>query len=109
MRTIRDVEPVGDAAKMHEAIDEIKNTANNALTVLSIGNCPSSFLWDIVRKCEAALSALPRNCDRFNDPGEALSAYCEDKGITHPLPLWFGNEFWGLLQWLFAETKGDAK
>lgn len=58
---------------------------------------------------KAALFAPQRNCDRFNDPGEALSAYCEEKGITHPLPLWFGNEFWGLLQWLFAKVEGDAK
>jgi hypothetical protein len=109
MKTIKDVEPVGDAAKMREVIDGIKNVADSALTALSIGNCQSSFLWDIVRKCDTALSAPPRNCDRFNAADEALSAYCEEKGITHPLPLWYGNEFWGLLQWLFAKAKGDAK
>jgi hypothetical protein len=49
----------------------------------------------------------PRNCDRFNTPDEALSAYCEEKGITHPLPLWHGNEFYGLIQWLFSEWKAN--
>lgn len=50
---------------MREAIDGIKNAADSALTALSIGNCQSSFLWDIVRKCDAALSAPPRNCDLY--------------------------------------------
>lgn len=67
------------------------------------------FLREFADKVQATLSASPRNCDRFNDPGEALSAYCEAKGITHPLPLWFGNEFWCFLQWLFAKADGDAK
>ncbi len=56
-----------------------------------------------------ALSQPPRNCDRFNAPDEALSAYCENEGITQPLPLWYGNEYWGLLQWLYDEAKGEAK
>ena len=50
-----------------------------------------------------------RNVDRFNTPDEALSAYSEDKGITQPLPLWYGNEFWAFIHWLFAEVKGGEK
>lgn len=49
--------------KMCDVIDEIKNIANSALTTLSIGNCPSSLLWDIIRKCETALATPRRNCD----------------------------------------------
>lgn len=92
-------------SKMREALED----SNGLLEELAlIGEWSESAKGQITEN-KAALSAPSRNCDRFNDPGEALSVYCEDKGITHPLLLWFGNEFWGLLQWLFAEAKGDAK
>lgn len=50
-------------SKLRMAIDRIKNTANSALTALSFGNYTSSYLWDIIGECTAALAELPRNCD----------------------------------------------
>lgn len=85
--------------KMREAVYGIKNTANSALTALSIGNDMSSFLWDIIRKCEAALSALPRNCDLYSHD-EALR-------IWSSLPE--SEEDGCFDEWLFAEAKGESK
>lgn len=52
---------------MREAIDGIKNTANSALTALSIGNDTSSFLWNIIRQCDTALASSPRACDLMTE------------------------------------------
>ena len=51
---------------------------------------------DIAR---AALSAPPRNCDRFSNANEALEAFEKEKGETM-------IEF---IRWLFAEAKGETK
>ena len=51
---------------------------------------------DIAR---AALSAPPRNCDRFSNANEALEAFEKEKGETM-------IEF---IRWLFAEAKGAEK
>lgn len=91
---------VGNIAAMREALDEIRVAA------MSDYEPDANYL---IEKCNATLSSPPRNVDRFNTPDEALSAYCEDKGITQPLPLWYGNEFWAFIHWLFAEAKGGEK
>ena len=51
---------------------------------------------DIAR---TALSAPPRNCDRFINANEALEAFEKEKGETM-------IEF---IRWLFAEAKGAEK
>ena len=61
--TLYDAKAVGNAAAMREEVAGIRNTANSALTALSLGNDSSSFLWDIIRKCKAAVAKPPRNCD----------------------------------------------
>lgn len=53
--------------EMREAVEGIKNSANGALTALAIGNYPASFLWDIIRKCEAVLAMPPRACDLMTE------------------------------------------
>ena len=45
-----------------------------------------------------ALSAPPRNCDRFSNANEALEAFEKEKGETM-------IEF---IRWLFAEAKGET-
>lgn len=104
------VKPSNNAAKMREALEKIASMGeqiDNQLgsteeTVYALRH--ERCLAHNISECAcAALDAPPRNCDRFNTPDEALCAHCEEKGITHPLPLWHGNEFWGLIQWLFAE------
>lgn len=68
--------------------------------------------WDEFNNAQkmirASLYTPPRNCDRFK-PDEALSAYIEDKGITQPLPLWYGNEFWAFINWLFDNAKREEQ
>lgn len=81
--------------KMREAIYGIKNNANSALTALSIGNDMSSFLWDIIRKCEAALSAPPRNCDLYATFADAHEVWRKLYARKSPFE-----------KWLFAEAKG---
>lgn len=86
--------------KMREAIYGIKNNANSALTALSIGNCPSSFLWDIVRKCEAALSAPPRNCDLYPKDEVRLAYHLHGDGLM---------TMQAFADWLFEQAKGETK
>ena len=52
------------------------------------------------REREAALSAPPRNCDRFINAKDALKAFERETGESMAI------EF---IKWLFAETKGEAK
>lgn len=56
-------------------------------------------LFDASRQMAAALSAPPRNCDRFSNANEALEAFANEKGETL-------IEF---VRWLFAEAKGESK
>jgi hypothetical protein len=104
--TSKDSLVVGDMAAMREALQVAKRTLCRWQADL-----PSSAWVEVetaLRKIESALAKPPRNCDRFK-PDEALSAYCEEKKIIRPLPLWYGNEFWAFVQWLFAEAKGESK
>lgn len=50
----------GDAAKLREALDESRRIASD------LGGCRLNDYWklnEIVRVCDAALAAPPRNCD----------------------------------------------
>ena len=80
----------GDVAKLREALDESRRIASG------LGGCRLNDYWklnEIVRVCEAALSAPPRNCDRFASADEAIGAYRQ----THKYMV--VNVF---LDWLFA-------
>ncbi len=106
----------GDCAKLREALDESRRIA------LSLGGCRLNDYWklnEIVRVCEAALAAPPRNCDRFATVDEARKAHeaiCEKYGKCHNgCPL--NNEehysaFDCFEAWLFAtatEKEGGAE
>ena len=91
---------VGNAAKMRAALEAVYECAKDCVLTIREG---------AFEKVLEALSSPPRNVDCFNTPDEALSAYSEDKGITQPLPLWYGNEFWAFIHWLFANAKGGEK
>jgi hypothetical protein len=47
-----------------------------------------------------ALSAPPRNCDLYTDNGDALRAFEDDEDA---------ESYEDIGEWLFAESKGDAK
>ena len=96
----REREAVGNAAKMRAALEAVYECAKDGVLTIRDG---------AFEKVVEALSSPPRNVDRFNTPDEALSAYSEDKGITQPLPLWYGNEFWAFIHWLFANAKEGAE
>ena len=56
-------------------------------------------------KIDAALSALPRNCDVLSDKQEALAAIHEDRGyVNNPI-----DERRLTVEWLFDEAKGDEE
>ena len=96
----REREAAGNAAAMRDALEAVYECAKDCVLTIRDG---------AFEKVVEALSSPPRNVDRFNTPDEALSAYSEDKGITQPLPLWYGNEFWAFIHWLFANAKGGAE
>lgn len=84
---------------MREAVDGVRNTANSALTALSLGNDTASFLWDIIRKCEAALAAPPRNCDVYDSESCRMAYHLHGDG--HMTMQAFAD-------WLFAPAKNGG-
>lgn len=67
---------------------------------------------EAIDRCRAALAKPARNCDRFRDWEETLSAFREETGNRKPLELWLKSEIQEFAIWLFAtesEQKGGAK
>lgn len=102
---------VGNTAKLYEALEAIdKNTdlldiAENIAPKLHPSH---SFVAVQIRKIvRDALAAPPRNCDRFENYGDALEAF--EKQIRSEGRLGFVNLFIEVVKWLFAEAKGVAK
>lgn len=88
-------EPVGNAAKMREALMKIQLVCWKAG-----GTMRYSVACGIIKaKSRAALSAPPRNCDKYSHD-EALR-------IWSSLPESKENGCFDV--WLYAEAKGDAK
>lgn len=89
------VKPYGNAAKMREALEA-------ALPIMR--DCPfthynTTEVDKVVGEINAALSAPPRNCDRFTTFADALNAWRE-----------FDPREAGVFdEWLFAEAKGEKK
>jgi len=108
---------LGDAAKLREAL---KATLDLFWDIHNANRSPqSNQAYAVIRKIKAALSAPPRNCDRFTTVDEARKAHeaiCEKYGKCHNgCPL--NNEehysaFDCFEAWLFApatEQKGGAE
>ena len=100
----------GDAAKLREAVVKIEKMAHCDLCNVypKYRDKFNAKIGGIEREARAALSAPPRNCDRFVSAEQAWDAYDEwvesyrSKGKTEPF-----NEF----GWLFApatEQEGGA-
>ena len=87
-----------NAAKMREVLDEIRVAA------MSDYEPDADYL---IEKCNAALSAPARNCDRFANWEEAFDAFYDSLAIEHmPMRDGVSAAFWG---WLFAEAKTNNK
>lgn len=96
----RAMNPNNTAAK-HDILTEIKDIANSALAAFSLGNYPASCLWDIIRKCDAALAAPPRNYDvgMAKEQSDRFYRFCDSHfvpsrsgGSCKKCPLWGQRE-----------------
>lgn len=89
-------------AEMREALDRIGNIA--LFVAENCGNQQTAkYMTDIIMDVQSAVSAAPRNCDRFSNADEAIGAYRQmHKNMVV-------NVF---LDWLFAPTterKGERE
>lgn len=94
----------GDCAKLREALDESRRIASG------LGGCRLNDYWklnEIVRVCEAALSAPPRNCDVPEVAKDPWRAWLDDESNWED-----GNPKLEIHDWLLApatEKEGGDK
>ena len=87
----------GDCAKLREALDESRRIASD------LGGCRLNDYWklnEIVRVCEAALAAPPRNCDKYPTFNDAIRALADKRG-WHDAK-WDSERYCILASWLYA-------
>ena len=96
-QSVTDCNQLGNTAKMREALEAIKDTLDK-WRLNGVEYWQYSELFDIAN---TALSAPPRNCDRYTDYGKALRAFENDENAK--------SSYWGMDGWLFAEAKGETK
>lgn len=110
IRRMRGDAPAGNAAAMREALEEIVRHFKRMYECDRLytfctgtrngGPCLHEMTCRVLFKAQAALSATPRNCDRFATAVEAERAF----SIFRPL------SFHAIFDWLFApaEKEGGA-
>lgn len=107
---------VGNAAAMREALDAINRIDTRGLNRL-LYELVEADIFDggqinktisSVDKAKAALSAPPRNCDKYMTPKDAMLAHLDE--VYQGEKVEFGDYEWcEFIKWLFAEAKGKAK
>lgn len=98
----------GNAAAMRESIETMRRYAMLPQEQLSL----SLLQRTIHEKCDAALAAPARNCDRFATAEEARVAFQNLRGhkILADVELWDSmDEAGALVRWLFAPAEGGAE
>ena len=97
-QSVTDCNQLGNTAKMREALEQAKRVLHCAIVsdILKGEDARKAF-----NAITAALSAPPRNCDRYTDYGKALRAFENDENAK--------SSYWGMDGWLFAEAKGETK
>ena len=93
---------LGDEAKMREALvksDAAFRRISQSAWFIDANFSDTKEVMDAGNAVASALSAHPRNCDRFSNANEALEAFEKETGETM-------IEF---IRWLFAEARGGAK
>jgi hypothetical protein len=104
-RTSQESRQVGNAAKMREALIKILGIADHLQTRYVLTNLMTKEILELKQIANAALSAPPRNCDRFKTREEAALAYVNECDAYIPQPMLLQIAKW--LDWLFAEAKGN--
>jgi len=106
-------EPVGDAAKLREALNLcVDEMCARCRDLAKARGNPAPCLngCEPVRKAKAALAAPPRNCDKYPTFNDAIRALADKRGWHDGK--WNSERYCILAQWLFApatEKEGGAK
>lgn len=94
---------VGNAAKMREALERLREWVlldlnENAFIADSSGNY-MKLIKGTIEIANVALSAPPRNCDRYRNAYEVIGRFVEER---NPIQVKLED----VINWLFAEAKG---
>jgi phosphoenolpyruvate carboxylase len=97
-------EPVGNAAKMREALELMNDLYDKEAICTSYANTPEEMeqIDELYRKTKAALSAPVRNCDLYATEDDAWDAFSSKRQGADSST----EEY---EKWLFAEAKGANK
>ena len=101
-QSITNCNHLGNASKMREALvkaDAAFRRISQSAWFIDANFSETKEVMDAGDAITSALSATPRNCDRFSNANEALEAFEKETGETM-------IEF---IRWLFSEAKGGAK
>lgn len=94
-------EPIGNSAKMREALSDACYAMFNFLKTQNGGYEEMAKALD---KAKATLAKPPRNCDLFANAQKALDAIHDDRCyVQNPI-----DERKLTVKWLFAEAKGEC-
>ena len=91
-------ETAGNAAALRAALEDVVKYLGDII--------PTRREIELIKSARAALSAPPRNCDRFDCAEEAWVHYCDDVGQASDRS-WKALILFG--KWLFATAEGGAE
>ena len=110
---------LGNAAKMREAFLRILGTAEHLQTRFAIPKLASEEISELKQIAESALSAPPRNCDRFADELDAQIEFLNAVWLIYvtkdtmleedKFENWTEEMKSKYAKWLYAEAKGETK
>lgn len=98
---VTDCNRLGNVTKMREALEKADAVFERIFSpdgFIDISYAETREVTEARNEIKAAISAPPRNCDRFSNANEALEAFEKEKGETM-------IEF---IRWLFAEAKVET-
>ena len=95
-QSVTDCNQLNNAAKMREALSDACYAMFNFLKTQNGGYEEMANALD---KAKAALATHPRNCDKYTNYDDALTAFIDDEDSV---------SCWGMSEWLYAEAKGES-
>lgn len=97
----------GNAAMMRDALENIAEYAKAAACHTEDAHL-LGYLNQIAMWAEDALSAPPRNCDKYLTPKDAMLAHLDE--VYEGEKVEFGDYEWcEFIKWLYAEAKEESK